>query len=85
MPELPEIYRREPAFQFTLAEMQSMYVVLRNHARANESIAVKPASPEAHRLLRIRSVVRKLEAVLDKCADNQYRSNLATEDINLDG
>ena len=81
MPELPSFPKANKSIDFTVAELQSVYLVLRNHVRVNESTTYKPGSNEAFRMLRIRSVVRKIEAFLDAQADNQLRSDAeSTED-----
>ena len=80
LPELPKSVQNAKAnFQFSLAELTSMYHVLHNYARANQSTTFTPGSPDAFRFLRIRSVVRKLEAVLDAQAQHQLRSSITQE------
>ena len=76
MPELPNFAKHSnPNFNLTLAEVFSAYAVLRNHVRINESTKYTPGSQAAMQYLRIRSAVRKLEAVLDSLADNQLRTD----------
>ena len=77
MPELPTFQtKQDPNMQFTLAELSSAYNVLRNHVRVNESTKYKPGSNAAFSMLRIKSIVRKMEAYLDAQADHQLRSDV---------
>ena len=72
MPELPTFQtKQDPNMQFTLAELSSAYNVLRNHVRVNESTKYKPGSNALFSMLRIKSMVRKLEAFLDEQAAQQ--------------
>jgi len=83
MPELPSFNTKgsRPTVEFTFAEIQSAYITLRNHVRVNESTKYAAGSHEAFRMLRLRSLVRKLETIIDTAADNQLRSDT---DVNLD-
>ena len=82
MPELPTFKtKQDPNMTLTIAELSSAYNVLRNHVRVNESTKYSAGSNEAFQMLRLRSVVRKLEAVLDSQADHQLRTDAkASED-----
>jgi len=81
MPELPPVSMSQKTMEFTIAELRSTYIVLRNFVRVNESTKFSPGSTDAHRYLRIKSVVRKIEAHLDAQADHQLRTDAeASED-----
>ena len=76
MPELPTFKtKQDPNMTLTIAELSSVYNVLRNHVLVNESTKYPAGSNAAFQLLRIRSVVRKFEAVLDAQADHQLRTD----------
>ena len=76
MPELPSFKTRQDSdLQFSLAELSSAYAVLRNYVLVNESTKYKPGSHDAFRYLRVKSIVRKFEAVLDAQADHQLRTD----------
>ena len=76
MPELPTFKtKQDPNMTLTIAELSSVYNVLRNHVLINESTKYPAGSNAAFQLLRIRSVVRKFEAVLDAQADHQLRTD----------
>ena len=76
MPELPTFKTKQnPQMTFTLAELSSAYNVLRNHVRVNESTKYSAGSNEAFQMLRVRSIVRKIEELLDAQADHQLRSD----------
>ena len=82
MPELPTFpTKQQPLTDFNLAEISSAYAVLRNHVRVNEGTKYKPGSNAAFSMLRIKSIVRKMEAYLDAQADHQLRTDAkASED-----
>ena len=81
MPELPTFKtKQDPNMSLTIAELTSAYNVLRNHVRVNESTKYPAGSNAAFQMLRIKSVVRKLEAVLDSQADHQLRTDAAASE-----
>ena len=76
MPELPTFKtKQDPNMTLTIAELSSVYNVLRNHVLVNESTKYPAGSNAAFQMLRIRSAVRKFEAVLDAQADHQLRTD----------
>ena len=72
MPELPSFpTKKNHNIDLDIAELKAAYGVLRNHVRVNESTKYKPGSNALFSMLRIKSMVRKLEAFLDEQAAQQ--------------
>ena len=81
MPELPSFPTKQKTnIDLSLEELSAAYAVLRNHVRVNESTKYKPGSNALFSMLRVKSMVRKLEAVLDAQADHQLRTDAVVKE-----
>ena len=77
MPELPSFpTKSQNNIDLSLEELSAAYAVLRNHVRVNESTKYKPGSNALFSMLRIKSMVRKLEAFLDAQTAQQPTTNV---------
>lgn len=76
MPELPSFpTNQKNNIDLSLEELSAAYAVLRNHVRVNESTKYKPGSNALFSMLRVKSMVRKLEAALDAQAIQQPKTD----------
>lgn len=76
MPELPSFpTKQQNNIDLNLEELSAAYAVLRNHVRVNESTKYKPGSNALFSMLRVKSMVRKLEAFLDAQTAQQPTTN----------